>query len=360
MDKEQTSIKFLIEEATSLLREIVSIDSFSGSEAACSSFICSFFESKGFKPERINNNIVLKLYNAGSEAPVLMLNSHIDTVRPGSGYSFDPFNPPSSSEKVMGLGSNDAGASVVSMIATFLYFASAPKSLPFNLMLLLSAQEENSGPEGISLALKYCGRIDAAIIGEPTGMKAAVAERGLLVLDGKAKGVSGHAARGEGVNALYIALEDIEKLRSFKFDKISPLMGDVKLSVTQINAGSQHNVVPDICTFVVDIRPTDLYTNSEITALLSGAVKSELTPRNLLNSSSATPIGHPLLSAVDKLGIESYISPTTSDWMRLSVPAIKMGPGDSARSHRPDEYITVEELRGGIEGYINFINNFNF
>lgn len=360
-----TNIEAMVDEAVSLLRQIVSIESFSGNESERSSFICDFFNSKGLKVERIKNNIIVKLFNAGPEAPVLMLNSHLDTVKPGEGYSFDPFNPPFDVHRVLGLGSNDAGASVVSMVATFLHFACVEPSptcaaaLPFNLMLLLSAQEENSGPQGISLALKSCGRVDAAIIGEPTTMKAAIAERGLLVLDGKAKGVTGHAARAEGVNALYVALEDIERLRNFKFEKISPLMGEVKLTVTQINAGNQHNVVPDLCTFVVDIRPTDLYTNSEITSLLSSVVKSELTPRNLLNRSSATPLGHSLLQTIEKLEIESYLSPTTSDWMRLSVPAIKMGPGDSARSHCPDEYVTVSEIRSGIEGYINFIQNLN-
>lgn len=349
------NIEAMVDEAVSLLRQIVSIESFSGNEFERSSFICDFFKSKGLKVERIKNNIIVKLFNAGPEAPVLMLNSHLDTVKPGEGYSFDPFNPPFYVNRVLGLGSNDAGASVVSMIETLLFFTTF--NLPFNLMLLLSAQEENSGPEGISLALKSCGRVDAVIVGEPTTMKAAIAERGLLVLDGKAKGVTGHAAREEGVNALYVALEDIARLRNFKFEKISPLMGKVKLTVTQINAGREHNVVPDLCTFVVDIRPTDLYTNSEITSLLSNVVKSELTPRNLLNKSSATPLGHSLLQTIEKLEIESYVSPTTSDWMRLLVPAIKMGPGDSARSHCPDEYVAVSEIRNGIEGYINFIQN---
>ena len=347
------NIESITNDAVLLLREIVSIESFSGGEEARSSFICDFFKSKGFNPERIENNIVVKSFNAGPDSPVLMLNSHIDTVRPGNGYTFDPFNPPVNSELVMGLGSNDAGASVVSMVTAFM----AIQNIPFNLLLLLSAQEENSGAQGISLALKSCGRIDAAIVGEPTEMKVAIAERGLLVLDGKAIGVTGHAARGEGVNAVYIALDDIERLRNFKFEKISPLMGEVKLTVTQINAGSQHNVVPDLCTFVVDIRPTDMYTNSEITTILKKLVKSELTPRNLLNSSSATPVGHEFLHAIKRLGLDSYVSPTTSDWMRLSVPAIKMGPGHSARSHRPDEYVTVSEIRGGIEGYINFIQS---
>ena len=353
-----TNIDSMVDEAVALLRQIVSIESFSGEEEKRSSFICEFLESRGFKTERIANNIIVKSFNAGPDAAVLLLNSHIDTVKPGVGYTFDPFNPPVDTNQVLGLGSNDAGASVISMIETFCYFSSF--NLPFNLTLLLSAQEENSGPEGISLALNYCGIVDAAIIGEPTTMKAAIAERGLLVIDGKAKGVTGHAAREEGVNALYIALEDIERLRNFKFEKTSPLMGEVKLTVTQINAGSQHNVVPDLCTFIVDIRPTDLYNNSEITSLLSNIVKSELNPRNLLNRSSATPHGHALLLAVEKLSIESYVSPTTSDWMRLQVPAIKMGPGDSARSHRPDEYVTVSEIRNGIEGYINFIQNLDF
>lgn len=378
MFKSINNIEFITNQAVLLLRQIVSIESFSGSEEVRSSFICDFLESKGFKPKRVENNIIVKLFEAGPNAPVLMLNSHIDTVEPASGYSFDPFNPPLSNELVMGLGSNDAGASVVSMIAAFLHFASAHDNrssaidmtssaidnstnvvdkLPFNLMLLLSAQEENSGPQGISLALKSCGKIDAAIVGEPTGMKAAVAERGLLVLDGEAKGVAGHAARGEGVNAIYVALEDIDLLKKFRFEKRSSLMGEVKLTVTQINAGNQHNVVPDLCTFVVDIRPTDFYSNSEITALLKNVVKSKLTPRNLLNRCSATPKGHPFLDTVSLLGIESYISPTTSDWMRLQIPAIKIGPGDSARSHRANEFITVSEIHSGIEGYINFIKN---
>ncbi len=364
MLEEITNIGSMVDEAVLFLRQIVSIESFSGGEKVRATFICNFFESKGFKVERVENNIIVKSFKGGINAPVLMLNSHIDTVKPGDGYSFDPFNAPINNDLVMGLGSNDAGASVVSMIEAFLYFASSRDNLnrenhniPFNLMLLLSAQEENSGPLGISLALKSCGRVDAAIVGEPTGMKAAVAERGLLVLDGIARGATGHAAREEGINALYVALEDIEKLRNYKFDKKSILMGEVKLTVTQINAGSQHNVVPDLCTFVVDIRPTDIYTNREITAILSKVVKSELHPRNILNRSSATPVGHPLLQTIENLSIESYLSPTTSDWMRLPVPAIKMGPGNSARSHRPDEYVTINEIRSGIEGYINFIQN---
>ena len=283
-----------------------------------------------------------------------MLNSHLDTVRPNTGYTFDPFHPPVSETRVNGLGSNDAGASVVAMIQTFLHFHE--KELPFNLLLALSAEEENSGPDGMRLLWeKLSNEVNMAIIGEPTGMKAAIAERGLLVIDGEATGVSGHAARDEGVNALYIALEDIAALRSVKFDKVSPTMGEVKLTVTQINAGTQHNVVPDTCRFVVDIRPTEQYSNPEIMKILQPKVKSVLTARSLTNRSSATPGGHPLLLHAKRLGIETYTSPTTSDWMRVTCPAIKMGPGESERSHRPDEFVLIDELKQGIEGYIRFI-----
>ena len=244
--------------------------------------------------------------------PTLMLNSHLDTVRPNSGYTFDPFNAPHSDTQVNGLGSNDAGASVVYMIYAFLHFHG--KELPFNLLLALSAEEENSGPNGMRILWeKLASEVDMAIIGEPTGMNAAIAERGLLVIDGEAKGVSGHAARNEGVNALYIALDDIAALREVKFDKTSPTMGEVKLTVTQINAGTQHNVVPDKCQFVVDIRPTEQYSNTEIMEILQPKVKSDLTARSLTNRSSATPNGHPLMLHLRRLGIETYTSPTTSD-----------------------------------------------
>lgn len=282
-----------------------------------------------------------------------MLNSHIDTVRPATTYTFDPFNPPLSDTHIFGLGSNDAGASVVCLLQTFLHFYKT--ELPFNLMLVLSCEEENSGPNGMIRLAKELPHVHFAIIGEPTGMHAAIAERGLLVIDGEAVGVSGHAARNEGVNALYIAMEDILTMKSVKFDKISPAMGEVKLTVTQIHAGTQHNVVPDKCTFVVDIRPTDQYTNPEILQILQSKVKSKLTARNLTNRSSATPPDHPLMKTIEKLGIETYVSPTTSDWMRIPYPAIKMGPGESSRSHQADEFVRINELAEGITGYIRFI-----
>lgn len=350
----------ITQQAVDLLRRMIPLSSFSGEESLRCDMLQEYLAAGGAVVKRVGNNLIASAPSFDHGLPLLMLNSHIDTVKPVKGYTFDPFDPGSDSGVVRGLGSNDAGASVATMTETFLMFlrdklqGNGPRC---NLMLLLSAEEENSGAGGISLALQEAPRADMAIVGEPTGMRAAVAERGLLVLDGVAHGIGGHAARDEGVNALYIALEDIARLRDFRFSKTSPLMGSVRLTVTQIEAGTQHNVVPDTCRFVVDIRPTDMYTNSEIAGLLQKEVKSALVPRNLKNRSSATPMGHPLLGAIEKTGVESYVSPTTSDWMRLDIPAIKMGPGDSARSHAPDEYVLVSELSDGIIGYTNFINS---
>ncbi len=340
--------------AIEILRKLISLQSFSGEEELRVDYILSFFEDKGIIPERIGNNLVFSQTNHNNSKPTLMLNSHLDTVKPASGYTFDPFNPPISYSHVYGLGSNDAGASVVSMIQVFLHFYNS--DLPFNIVLVLSAEEENSGQGGMThLWTKLIEKVDFAIIGEPTQMKAAIAERGLLVVDGEAKGVSGHAARNEGVNALYVALDDIQIIKNIKLEKVSPTMGEVKITVTQINAGTQHNVVPDRCSFVVDIRPTDQYNNSEIMDILQSEVNSTLTARNLKNKSSATPNNHFIMDAIKGMGIESYVSPTTSDWMRISCPAVKMGPGDSARSHQSDEYILIDEIEQGINGYIKFV-----
>ncbi len=340
-------------EAEELLHKIVRISSFSGKEKELSQFVFTFLSDKGIDCVREKNNVIAYSKDYNANKPTLMLNSHLDTVKPSGDYTFDPFSPPISNDRIWGLGSNDAGASVVSLTETFLYFRNYP--LPFNLILVLSAEEENSGVNGMDLVLKKISNICCAIVGEPTGMKAAIAERGLLVVDAIAKGVSGHAARGEGVNAINLAVDDINWLRGYKFPQISQLMGEVKFSVTQIEAGFQHNVIPDCCKFVIDVRPTDLYNNLQIMEIFKSNMKSELKARSLTNKSSATPQGHPLITAADLLGIDKYVSPTTSDWMRLHIPAVKMGPGDSSRSHRADEYILKEEIRLGIEGYINFI-----
>lgn len=352
------TIKEYIAESIELLKEMVRIPSPSFSEDAVCSHISKWMNDRGIAHERIGDNIVAE-HVADSGKPMLMLCAHIDTVSPCEGYSFDPYDPGAGgSDVITGLGSNDDGASAVAMIAVYRYLCGNTPTINTNVTLVLSCEEERSGKGGMTgLWGKRLSRIDYAIVGEPTGMKAATSERGLLVIDASAHGTSGHAARNEGVNALYIALEDIEKIRKHAFARKSPLMGDVNVNVTQINAGSAHNVIPDRCDFVIDIRPTEQYTNEDILNELQGICRSKLKPRNLSNTSSATRAGSPLLKAAEATGIETFSSPTTSDWMRISCDAIKMGPGDSARSHRKDEFVTVKEIKDGVDTYIDFIGN---
>ena len=367
-------LNILKRESIGLLKEMVGIPSPSFGEEAVCTHIYNWLSNKGLHPERIGNNLVCELVT-DSKGENLMLCAHIDTVSPASDYNFNPTSPDyglaaevvsrirgeklSGNDIVAGLGSNDDGASVVSFIAVFRYFSKHRDELGGkNLTLVLSCEEERSGEGGMrSLWGKRLSHITHAIIGEPTGMKVAISERGLLVIDAVAEGISGHAARNEGVNALYIALDDIQKLRSFSFDKVSPIMGKVHLNVTQINAGTAHNVIPDRCTFVVDIRPTEQYTNEEILSQLSSVCKSTLKARNLANRSSATYESSPLIEAARLCGIETFSSPTTSDWMRIRCDAVKMGPGDSARSHKKDEYVLCSEISSGIETYIEYIKN---
>ena len=361
------SINILTAEAVELLKEMIAIPSPSFHEEAVCGHISDWLASHGIEHERIGNNIVAE-HISDPDEPTLMLCAHIDTVDPCEGYSFDPYKPEDSPEGIIqGLGSNDDGASVVSMIAAYRFFSDTVGSgagvntcpTTPNLTLVLTCEEERSGKGGMTgLWGKRLNRIDYAIVGEPTEMKAATSERGLLVIDATAHGISGHAARNEGKNALYIALEDIERLRKHEFSRVSPKMGKVNLNVTQINAGSAHNVIPDRCDFVIDIRPTEQYTNEKILNELQQICTSELKPRNLANRSSATHEDSPLQKTAEDLGIETFSSATTSDWMRITCDAIKMGPGDSNRSHRKDEYVTFQEIEGGIEGYIQFIRSF--
>lgn len=347
-----------------LLRRMIHIPSPTFGEEAVHCLLCSELDTLGITHKSYNHNIIALNKTYSPDKKTLALCAHMDTVEACSGYTRDPFNPGEDDEIVYGLGSNDDGGSVVSLMAAFCHFYE--KELPFNLMLILSCEEERSGSGGVALLYgpegPFCkGELpdpDWMIIGEPTGMKAATSERGLLVIDAEAHGVSGHAARGEGVNALYIALEDITGLRNFKFERISPIMGEVRLSVTQIQAGSAHNVIPDSCSFVVDIRPNELYTNEEILEMLQKECKSTLKARNLRNRSSVTAEHSPLLSTAKALGIECFSSPTTSDWIRIQCDGIKMGPGDSSRSHKADEYILVSEIHDAIEKYIEFIDKF--
>lgn len=379
-----------IAEAVELLREMVAIPSPSFSESAVCGHISGWMTDRGIEHERIGNNIVAEHITDPSK-PTLMLCAHIDTVSPSEGYEFDPYEPHydvaadvisrmtgleiGPEDVVAGLGSNDDGASVVSMIAAYRHFCSqgsmvSTAGVPAekNIILVLSCEEERSGRNGMTglWGKRLCRRgeetegctpVDLAIVGEPTGMRAATAERGLLVIDATAHGVSGHAARNEGENALYIALDDISRLRDHHFERVSERMGKVNLNVTQINAGTAHNVIPDRCGFVIDIRPTEKYTNEELMEELQGICRSGLKARNLANRSSATFSGSPLQRVAEKLGIETFSSPTTSDWMRISCDAVKMGPGESSRSHRPNEFVFVKEIEDGIRTYIDFITD---
>lgn len=339
------------EEAVGLLREMVRIPSTSFHEEAVSSHILSFLRNHDIEAGEEKLNIIARNRLYDSRKPTLMLCAHMDTVEPASDYTFDPYNPPYSEDTVYGLGSNDDSGCVVSLISAFSRFYD--DEMPLNLLLVLTVEEERSGADGMRGLWPLPA--DWAIIGEPTGMRAATSERGLLVLDGTAEGVSGHAARSEGVNALYIALDDIAALRSHVFEKVSPVMGKVHLNVTQIAAGEAHNVIPDRCTFVVDIRPTECYTGEEILSELQAECRSTLKARNLGNRSSATPPGSPLYATVEALGLPTFSSPTSSDWMRISCPGVKIGPGDSARSHHADEFIRTAEIEEAIETYTELI-----
>ncbi len=349
------------EDCLELLRELVRIPSPSYEEEAVVDCVSGWLTAQGIALTTPNGNIVAVAAEPDPAKPTLALTAHLDTVPPASGYSRDPYDAGTKPGFIRGLGANDDGGSVVSMLAAFRHFLGKP--LAINLVLLLVREEECSGPHGTRWLFGPEGPFqkgalpmpDWAIVGEPTGLKAATSERGLLVLDGEAIGVSGHAARGEGVNAIYLALEDIATLQAHHFPKVSKEMGEVRVSVTQIHAGTAHNVVPDRCRFVVDIRPTEQYAPAEILAELQALCRSKLTARNLLHRASATRPDSPLRKAAAALGLETFSSQTSSDWMLLPCDAVKIGPGDSARSHRADEYIRTDEIYAGIETYIHLI-----
>jgi len=351
----------LTAQSIELLRRMIRIPSESFREEKVVSLVEDALSSFGLSPCRYGNNLVCVNRGYDPQKPTLVLDAHLDTVPPSDGYTRDPLEPGDDPEIVWGLGSNDDGASAVSMIAAFRHFYE--EDMPINLSLDLNCEEERSGPDGDCFLFGPDGPSqirDAAwvIVGEPTGMDVATSERGLLVLDGLAVGVSGHAARHEGVNALYIALDDIQALRGYEFSRISPIMGKVGLNVTQISCGSAHNVIPDKCSFVVDIRPTEQYSNEEIVAELQAICKSTLIPRNLRNKSSATYTHSPLEKTATSLGMKTFSSPTTSNWMRTGKDAVKMGPGNSSRSHHADEYILCSEVEDAVDKYIRFIETF--
>ncbi|MFC0261163.1 M20 family metallo-hydrolase [Fontibacter flavus] len=346
----------LFEEALNLLKQLIATPSFSKEEDKTADIIQSFLESKGITTLRKGNNIVSWSNQEKNSKPYVLLNSHHDTVKPNAGYTKDPFQPIVENGKLYGLGSNDAGGCLVSLIATFCYFQD--KELPFNIILAATAEEEISGKNGIESVLSDLPKIELAIIGEPTLMQMAIAEKGLLVIDATVRGKAGHAAREEGENALYKALDDLVTIRDFEFKKVSPYLGKTKVTATVIQAGNQHNVIPDLCTYTLDVRVTDSYTLEEALQELKHALKADLQPRSLRLNSSKTPNDHPIHKVAEYLQLKKYGSPTLSDQALIPYPSVKIGPGDSARSHTADEYIFVDEINKGIEGYINILNSY--
>ena len=347
----------LQQKAIDLLKELIATPSFSKEENDTAELICSFFEKAEIPFARVGNNVYAKnkFYDVTKKS--ILLNSHHDTVKPNKGYTVDPFTPIEKEGKLFGLGSNDAGGCLVSLIATFLYYYDK-KDAKYNVVFAASAEEEISGVNGIELVLPYLGMIDCGIVGEPTKLEMAVAERGLMVIDCTALGRAGHAARNEGENALYKALDDINWIRNNKFDKVSDLLGESRLTVTVIETENrQHNVVPSQCKFVIDVRVNELYTFEEILESLQENLKSNFKPRTTRMKSTSIPLNHPLVTAGKALGKGYYGSPTTSDKALMPFPTLKMGPGDSARSHTADEFIYLEEIRNGIETYISLLNH---
>lgn len=359
-----------------LLEQMLAIPSTSREEKNVSDMLEEYMASTGLEVHRFNHNLWLidPCYDAAR--PTLLLNAHMDTVKPVSTWQHYPFYATheevtlpdgSREERIYGLGSNDDGASLVTLLHVFLMLVDEPAGRNYNLIFLASAEEEVSGKNGIESALPLLPKVDVALVGEPTGMQPAIAEKGLVVLDGVAHGKSGHAARSEGVNALYIAVDAINRLRSFRFERESELLGPVKVTVTGVQAGTTHNVIPDTCTFMVDCRTTDAYSNDEVVEMLRNEVAKvesplagqgpvvELTPRSTRLQPSSIPLDHPLLKRILALGRKPFGSPTLSDQALMRFPSLKMGPGQSSRSHTADEYIRPEEIREALDIYYQLL-----
>ncbi|HHH50061.1 MAG TPA: M20/M25/M40 family metallo-hydrolase [Saprospiraceae bacterium] len=345
----------LTTEAIILLQSLIETPSFSKTEEKTAALLVQFFEKKSIPVFRKGNNIWVKSNNWDNNKPTILLNSHHDTVKPVSDWTRDPFEAKIEGDVLYGLGSNDAGASLVALAMCFLHFYQLDN--PFNMIFAASAEEEISGKNGIASIKSDLGKIDLGIIGEPTQMQMAIAEKGLMVIDGTAQGKAGHAARTEGINAIYIAMQDIHNIIHYKFKKESKFLGKTKATVTQINAGTQHNVVPDICQFVIDVRTTESYTNREVFTLLDEMTKSDLKARSFRLNSSGIALDHPIVKKGMAMGMNCYGSPTLSDQALLDFTTIKIGVGKSARSHTANEFILLSEIREGIVKYIDLLTD---
>lgn len=347
-------IQTLYTNAVTLLKQLIATPSFSKEEDQTASLLCKFIGENKIAHSRSGNNIWALNQYFDENKPTILLNSHHDTVKPNPAYTRDPFSAVEEDGKLFGLGSNDAGGCVVSLLTAFVHFYNR-KDLKYNLVIALTAEEEISGRHGIESILSELPEIDFAIVGEPTLTEMAIAEKGLMVLDCVAHGIAGHAAREEGDNAIYKAIKDIEWFRTFRFPKVSETLGPVKMNVTMIKAGEQHNVVPAACSFTVDVRVTDVYKNEEIVELIQEHIDSEIIPRSVRLRSSSINRDHAIVKAALKLGKKLYGSPTTSDQALIPAPSVKVGPGDSARSHSADEFIYLREIQEGIETYIGLL-----
>lgn len=346
-----------VNRAVELLKVLISTPSISREESDATDKLQHFIERGApvrFDMHRHLNNIWCIAPGYDATRPTLLLDAHIDTVKPVAGWSKHPFTPIVDGDIIYGLGSNDDGASLVTMLQVFYQICQNPQN--YNTIFLASAEEEVSGKNGIEAVIPLLPPVSCAIIGEPTGMQPAIAEKGLMVLDCTATGIAGHAARNEGVNAIYKAIEDIDWFRNYKYPESSPLLGDVKMTVTQVNAGKQHNVIPDSCSYVVDIRSNECYSNSELLEIIGSHVSSEVKARSTRLNSSSISAEHPLVKRAVELGRKPYGSPTLSNQALLSIPTLKMGPGDSSRSHTANEYIRISEIREGIKLFAEMLD----
>lgn len=353
----ELSVTQLSDEAIALLKQLIAIPSFSKEESGTADLLQKFLEQKGILVNRKLNNIWAKNLLFDAAKPTVLLNSHHDTVKPNSAYTLNPFEPIEKDGKLYGLGSNDAGGCLVSLLAVFLHFYSK-EDLPLNLIFAATAEEEISGTNGIEAIFNELVEIALAIVGEPTQMNLAIAEKGLLVLDCIAHGKPGHAARDEGDNAIYKAMKDIEWFKIFQFPKTSETLGAVKMNVTVIKAGTQHNVVPGNCEFVVDVRLNEKYSHEEIVNIIKQNVQCEVKARSFRIKPSGISPEHPVVKAAQSIGLKTFGSPTTSDQALMNFPSVKIGPGDSVRSHSADEFIYVEEIKEGISTYISLLDSY--
>lgn len=347
-------IPYMVQEAVALLKQLIALPSVSREETEAADFLQMYIESRGMETGRQGNNVWCLGPDFNLQKPTLLLNSHIDTVKPVSGWSKDPFVPVEEGDRIYGLGSNDAGASVVTLLQVFLQLARTTQR--YNLIFLASCEEEISGKNGIESVFPLLPPIDFAVVGEPTEMNPAVAEKGLMVLDGVAMGKSGHAARNEGGNAIYIAMKDIAWFQNYHFEKESSLLGPVKMSVTMVNAGTQHNVVPDKCHFVVDVRSNECYTNQELFEEIKRNVSSTIEARSFRLGSSHTELTHPVVKRLMQHGKAPFGSPTLSDQALMPFPSVKVGPGKSSRSHSADEFICRSEIEEAIDLYLKVLD----